>query len=456
MNLILLVSLGLAVTLFFRAAVPRFSVTAPSGFVVGFCYFTIFPVLLLFVYGRLPGVRGTAITGVDWSRDGDVVSTLCVMGFLTLVSFMMLLRAFPTHSTGQLDKFLIGFRVRVPLIVLLAIYVVSSAALYFATGLGAEQSHWATSKSEYQTELGIFGSLLMLIPATLRYVVLLQMLPKLFSNWSPLLLILLSILLAVDLYTTGTRFFLFQVILVVIFDRLRQGNFWPLVIVAVGAIPLAATMEAFTVARTHFARWDDRSISSAVSALQNGIAEASERIQSDEFYEGAAMNITEAASLGIFKYVYHSFGHRRPFLYGATLVKPLVAWIPRAWWPEKPANFSWIIGQELVGEGVSVNSTSIGEFYGNFGVLGAILPAAVTLVYVWLFAMVCPRTSESFPYLVFIFGIAAARNGFMESALPLLMTAMVLNFIIVNSVPQKIRGADGNAVSSERRTRAVK
>jgi hypothetical protein len=432
MSIAVLMAILLVSAVYFRRAVPTQSLASSTGFLAGMLYFTFVPIVLLFFMKSFPAVPGTAIPGVSWTRDDEIVITILFMTLLSIVGFMIVFDIFPRVALGKFDALFSAFSYNVPLGLLFTAYIVAAISLFFMTGLGAEQSHWAESKNQYMSEMGILGSVLMLVPATLRYIVLFRTLPNLFPlaargakfYWSVIAATLLC-----DLYTTGTRFFLFQFILIIVFDRLRIRDYRPVAIIAIAALPLGAVMEVYTVARTHFARWESRSFASAYEAMEKGILQAADRMQENEFYTHSAVNITESASLGIFKYVYSRYGNDRPYLLGTTLIKPFVAWIPRSWWPDKPANFTWLIGREVVREGVSVNSTSLGEFYGNFGILGGLLPAVVMLAYSWLFAILCRNGSVAYPYLCFVFGIAAARNGFMESALPLVICILALNVV---------------------------
>lgn len=430
MNEILFVCALLTLAVFYHQCASQRLVSAPVGFTSGIVYFTLFPLVLLMIYGTVPAIAGTRIPGVSWVHDNELVTVVLAMLILTTVSITLVLNWFPRKPYGRFDKLFSALAFPINDRILFALYLVVAIVLFFVTGLGKESSHWATSRNEFMAEQGTLGGILMGIPTAFKYLILFRIMPVLFTdrkvtqNWT----IMVGTVLF-DLYTSGTRLFLFQFLAVVLFDRLRVRNYRPVIVLALAALPIAALMEAFTVARTHLSRWEERSVASAYQALETGVLKSSERIREKAFYERTLLNISEATSLGVLKHVYHNFGSRRPFLSGLTLAKPIVAWIPRSWWRDKPFNFSYIIGSELVGDGVSVGATSLGEFYGNFGTLGGISPPFFLLAYVLVFAMVCQKNSRAFPYVVFIYGIAVARNGFMECAIPLLISLVALNII---------------------------
>lgn len=437
--LLLLLTFITFVIFYYHSAKSRLG--AASGFATGIVYFTILPILLLAAYGNLAGIAGTRIPPVSWTRDAGMVGTILAMSILTIGTLTLILNWYPRVSTGRFDAVFEKIAYHISDRVLFVCYLSVATGLFFATGLGSDTSHWATSRNEFMAEQGSLGGILMAIPAAFKFIILFRLVPVLFQehkrsqNW----FIMLGTVLF-DLYTSGTRIFVFQFLAVLLFDRLRVRDYRPVILLAISAFPIAAAMETFTVARTHLSKWDDRSATSAFSALQTGVRKATERVREKEFYERTLVNITESTSLGVLKHVYLHFGVDRPFLNGITLAKPLVAWIPRSVWPAKPHNFSYIVGREVVGPGVSVGATSLGEFYGNFGILGGLAPPFILLLYAWLFAQICQRHSPAFPYVLFNFGIATARNGLLESAIPLILSLVVMNIVGHSDVAAKIRG----------------
>ncbi|MCC7338459.1 MAG: hypothetical protein IT422_25490 [Pirellulaceae bacterium] len=446
MNEILLVAVIITLVIFYYHCASQRILGAASGYVSGIVYFTLFPIILLIYFMSFPGVEGTYIPGISWIRDADVITVVLEMLILSVGCLTLILRWYPQHGYGRFDKLFRPIQFPISDRLLFAIYIGVATLMFFATGQGSQESHWATGRKDFMAEQGSLGSFLMAIPVAFKFAILFRIMPVLFDhrkmaqNWFILLATVLF-----DLYTTGARIFAFQFLAVLLFDRLRVRDYRPVGILALIALPIAAGMEVFTVARTHLSRWEEKNVASALEALQTGVSTAGERIQEKEFYERTLVNISEASSLGVLKYVYRSYGTNRPFLAGSTLAKPLIAWIPRMLWQEKPHNFSFIIGSELVGNGVSVGATSLGEFYANFGTLGGLTPPFFLLIYAKLFAMVCRRNSRSFPYILFVFGIAVSRNGLMECAIPMLISLAVMNSLghsdeeyqNTNGVPQQ-------------------
>jgi oligosaccharide repeat unit polymerase len=74
--------------------------------------------------------------------------------------------------------------------------------------------------------------------------------------------------------------------------------------------------------------------------------------------------------------VLNFFPNKTDYLYGSSLVKPLVFWIPRSIWEDKPEELTSFIGKLVYGhtksQGYSTGMTITGEFYLNFGIYGVI------------------------------------------------------------------------------------
>jgi len=62
------------------------------------------------------------------------------------------------------------------------------------------------------------------------------------------------------------------------------------------------------------------------------------------------------------------------YMYGETLIGPLVNFIPRSVWPQKPEAFGYIIGQQFYPEmiGLSLAPSFLGELWANFSFFGVI------------------------------------------------------------------------------------
>lgn len=77
------------------------------------------------------------------------------------------------------------------------------------------------------------------------------------------------------------------------------------------------------------------------------------------------------------EYIISSVPDRTPYLGGVTYLKPLLWWVPRSLWPEKPENITRLIVYEprphSFAGGTSQGVTMIGEMYWNLGLVGVVV-----------------------------------------------------------------------------------
>lgn len=388
-----------------------------SGFLLGVLYFSVLPIWLLRLVGDFPALPQTSINGISWDWHRETVSVLLLMILLMLAVFGVLSKA--TRFSASFPRGWLPTKKGIQTSYLLWAYLVVSALVLAYCGLGSRDAHWARNKHEFAVQLGIVGMLLLSLVAGLKYAVLFRVMPSL-TKGRPALTpsVHLLVLVIVDLYTTGTRFFLMQVIACVGCTRLLNGErrhvVWGLLLV----MPMAHAMTLFTVVRTGMLSWKNASVASALEAFSTGIENATTHYGESMKLETYGTTLTEADSLSVFRSVHHRYQKEGEKLEGATLIKPVVAWVPRSWWPSKPYNFTYILGKRLVRDGVSLNSTVMGEPYANFGLLGSLLVPAILVAYLKLLCLMCPTGDQGrFFYAACVFGVTSSRNGWMEAAI---------------------------------------
>jgi hypothetical protein len=112
----------------------------------------------------------------------------------------------------------------------------------------------------------------------------------------------------------------------------------------------------------------------------------------------------EADNLNVIRFVVNYFPARHDYFYGATF------FLPRSLWPEKPPIFSTCVAEAATGiSGLALNSTFIGEAYGNFGWLSVpILCASL-----WAAGRICRLFRADYARAaVFFVALAAWRFDF--------------------------------------------
>lgn len=114
----------------------------------------------------------------------------------------------------------------------------------------------------------------------------------------------------------------------------------------------------------------------SIEQLLNSYEVATDFRKSEGFnIEESVSGLFEADNLNVVKFVYDNFPSRYNYVKGETVyLKTATFFLPKAIWPNKPEGFGGFLGPEITGtEVLTLNSTIIGEAYGNFGLLALIL-----------------------------------------------------------------------------------
>jgi hypothetical protein len=128
-------------------------------------------------------------------------------------------------------------------------------------------------------------------------------------------------------------------------------------------------------------------------------------------------------------HVVNDFGDKYEYMYGMSYARVLYFFVPKRFYPEKPATFANQLGKIYVpGEITSLDATELGELYANFGVLSVLLSPFITLSILFC--------SEKFTQdiekhvllwgMLFLLAIWFARTTFADNFLTLLFALLLV------------------------------
>lgn len=426
MLLLLLVATTVAYGLAIYGRIHTRNIDIALGYMLGVTYFCLIPLWLLALTNHLAG--GYRIPEIRWSRDQEAISTLLIMLLAAApILFLFKYKNRTPHRPWSLFNSVMP-KSKLRPIHLLLIYVTVVLVQFLALGLGRSESHWAASRTDFQQTFGIIGSLFLVLCSSIRHGIALYLILAVLRKHS-LSYFLLIALATVELYSTGVRLLLFQMVITILVYKLSSREYRIPAIIALLAVPLAVAMIFFSSARGQLHSWKSTSAKSAVSSLKKSIAVSSDYYSNRLNLKYGVARITEASSLNVFKAVVETYPSRRPYLGGSTLIKPAVAWIPRSVWEDKPVNFPTIIGQQLVRDGVSLNSTSMGEPYANLGFAGVIYIPILLYAICYIFETIdnVLLIGKMSSLCVFVVGFTVTRNGVIETVLPFTLALVFLS-----------------------------
>jgi hypothetical protein len=194
------------------------------------------------------------------------------------------------------------------------------------------------------------------------------------------------------------------------------------------AIPLGWFLTLFSVVRSYMHQPGHQGVSGAVA----GIVEGYNRAVSGSYGEYGTVSfiygITEATDLSLGFYVMRDFPQVHDYFYGAFVGKSFIFWIPRAIWPGKPKSASTVLAHYYAPkakEGLSLQSTILGEMYADFGLFSL---AAIPLFFLLFGLLLRKLISEKSVQVIMgvVLGFAMCRGGISTFFVFFLLAVLML------------------------------
>lgn len=241
--------------------------------------------------------------------------------------------------------------------------------------------------------------------------------------------------LTVELLLINNRIVvLFAIIsLIVVYqDRLKLLAFW-----GVLSFPFVLFLNhAYPIARGLM--WSDGFSMAGVAKAFTIAVDTRKNDVSDDFLGGSLEmvgSLFEATNIIVLKYVINNFNSIDSYYWGSTVVlKSVLFFVPQSMWSGKPSGFGGDVGYAITGhEGLTLNTTSLGEFYGNFGYVSFVMLPVLLLVLQKL-RRILPRNGWV-DYALFLCGFSAIRFEFSFLVISFFLLACLLfSYSILNLI----------------------
>lgn len=422
--MLVLISIGLFGVIRYRIKHRQLDIVL--GYAIGLAYFTVAPLWVLLFYQDLSSLNFATISSVSWEYDSESIGSLLLMVLLVIPMLAVFPFAKPPVTAGQPRR----PTVRLKLWHVGALYLILSMVEFTVLDLGTVDAHWADSREAFMLEHGLLGSILIVASAAFRYAFLFLLLtrtPVARYDWK--FFLLLGGFGLIDLYMTGTRILILQILLLVVVNILSERRYRLALALTCLAFPIAYGMVVFTAVRASMHAWEGKSAGAAVVAFVDAVGESNEFHKDRLSNQYVLQRLTESLSINIFAEMTEIYPDAAGYLGGTTLIKPLVFWVPRSIWPDKPINFPSQIGTRLVRPGVSLNSTPMGEAYANFGEWGVLyVPLMLLLLRQAFFTLGRLRYTQAVGIALFVLGFTVTRNGIISTGLPFAAALVICSF----------------------------
>jgi len=399
---------------------------------VGINYLILLPFSVVLIQGGM-AVDDDGITyrsGIDITRDQLEIATILIATLIYGAWDLFTHRLYrqkeliPTSKPSPTRPVLAIWQI---LLAVITLYV----TIFVLAGLHTGEGHWARSLPGFIERYGVLGNLAMVGRKALRVVVLVGLTCLYLRERITLSLMLstLAILCMADLYLTGTRIFTLQAMLIVGIALLYTRRYKIIACIGVAVIPFGFFMTLWGAIRSQMHQYQGGGFRAVVYAFLDGWEFATKRFLSAGYgISDFILGITEGSSLLTFVTVLKIVPAQMEYLYGSSLIKPLVIWVPRSVWPNKPLSAQAIVGEYIApGTGLSVTMSTFGEFYLNFGLPGMLLVPLAFALMSWLLSKIV-KDPMALSLLLFVAGFTAVRMSYANVFVAVTASAIVLRY----------------------------
>jgi len=355
-----------------------------DGVLVGTVYFAAIPLSLMIFVGDF---YDNDILGGPYRPTEDLHTTLMAfLGWATvLVAHRSTKRPIKATLIGAISP--TDFTVRrhnavVSTVVLIAFLEFLSVYFFVSAGKYEAGAHWMEKNAQFmaQSTFAIFATNL---SNALRFAIFGFLIFNDVNGFTrKRTTVTLGLLLSlVDITLTFNRitFVIYLITIIIVF---RQRIYAVLAAYLV-AIPILATISSGWTA------FRSKALSQGLSlkGAEDAILFAASYVQSnggDVFHR--VCGVFETANFQVLNAIVNNTPDRIDVLYGYTLIRPFVFWIPSTLWQGKPPVFSTLMGKAINGiEGLSLAATLFGEVYVNAFIFWPIVLFALLIGANWIF-----------------------------------------------------------------------
>lgn len=412
-----------------------------SGFVLGFCYFIGAPITQLLLLGQINDAQ-IGLPALTISSKTYLFAYL-FLGCLATVAIYY----FPYHKKKLASRFLAVTDKNLTSYYkfILLIYVILATFTFISSGKAAgghwmENNHELYSSSTAAVISGNFYNVLrVIIPGILLYCHSKSIVSK--KNAT----IILIIFSALELVISSNRIILlFSLIALAGIYRVQMKRF---ILIAALMAPLLLEFNALFPMIRGLMWSEGASLEQTKYAIETGYSTE----DTSESKIGKTFNSAfESSNILVMRYALEKYQRSENYLLGETIyIKSLTFFLPKTLWENKPSSFNARMGYDISGSNVlSLNSTLLGEAFGNFSWFGAfvylfnaivfcsilLLPKGRILTYAGFFVAFASWRFEFSFLAISIFSIACitvAFNAYQSLAKRLIIRKkkQTINFI---------------------------
>jgi hypothetical protein len=407
----------------------RFSVLTPLlGWMVGMLYFVLAPLTILTFNGgyKVPVSEDVSSLWGDVNLSNPVFLRPYAVIWISMILICVVVFLFCPGSAPKEknDRVISCLRLEQVILLSMALSIVSWIIMIWLVGGFAEflASHWYLRTSDLAERYG--AAFVLYTHVSLCTQIAYTSAAALHANlalkdrvghWRFTTLILFFFVL--DMVMSGNRIFIALYLLAFLTSCWLHGR-KKIIVTALVASPIFIVV---------FSAWS--AVRHDVSRIPESVSALTEDDNGGNSALSGLMHLTEGSAVMLLMHMINDFGDKYDYLYGSTYGRVFTFFVPRSFYPSRPANFTNLAASLYEpGEITSLGSTTLGEACANFGLFGIFVLPLFTWLALWYSRWLTAAYERHtlLSAVSFTMSIWLVRFTFAETAMTLIGVALLI------------------------------
>ncbi|HDH7845988.1 hypothetical protein [Raoultella ornithinolytica] len=406
------------------------------GSCFGILFFYVTPLVILSITGRFEKGIFLSVTDLkDIDITKDVIPVLLMHLMLFILGLTIYICSKFSKNKDLTNDTKTNYNISNKNLVRLIITVGVFYALFVARDLVSNNifsgdAHWYESRHDSMSVEN--GSIINVIFTYLRNNARLVFFAALIYGWYKkiykndyIFLAVYLLAIGVDIYVSGNRFILAATGMLIAYILILRRKYLFIILCTFLAYPIAWLGTVFMSVRGVMYS-QAGSLGELISLFKDKGTEAN-----DQFIF-VLINMVEGINFNTFVSLFYNAPKKIPFLLGETFITPVVFWIPRSIWENKPPRVGQIIGEAYVGNpDLSLVATFLGESWLNFGYLSLIIiPILFLVAYKFINSAISHLEPGVRSFILFLVGFTLMRASYGSVFVDVIVMSIYISLVL--------------------------
>jgi hypothetical protein len=401
---------------YFLIELKKNGLTFKLGIGFGVLYFIFIPVMMMLATGSLllPIVDFGRTSLQDVVLKDNVDASWILAAYLGCLLLYLFSPGISVKSSGEAES---GRESVVSWKAILALYGILNLYILIRSGM-LEGGNWYNNRHDFMAEGGAFAVLMVFALNASKILLTLVLYQRWSKSSKPSSLTVLIAFVLADMILSGNRVYAFVAGGMIVLNYFKR---FPVTVLKYAAIslPTVFVLGYFGSIYRHMRGPLFEEGFPSVKRFWEVLVYAINHEPPDLYV--FLSGISESVNVNV---IYGIFNLYDDYLFGSTYLKTLLFPIPRSIWPEKPISITNLAGQFF--ESVSLVTTTIGEAYMNFSLIGIFLLPLILIFTEYFLKVIFTRVQSSLAAIPFFAGLLLFRMPYSDTILVFLIVYMIL------------------------------